>query len=101
MARAGFEIEGELANWTRPTESGALTSCYFCPRCGSRLYHQSNRAPEAVTIKGGALDDTSDIRPVAHFWISRKQPWVKLDPDVEAFDTQPQDLKAWRAARES
>ena len=97
--RSALALEGETASWTRKADSGAETTCHFCPRCGSRLFHRSSAAPDAVTIKAGALDDTSDVRPLAHFWVSRKQPWVRLDPDVAAFETQPDDLAAWRAAR--
>lgn len=89
-------VTGTLATYTRATDSGSKTECLYCPSCGVRILHRSARAPENVTLKGGTLDDTSGLVPVAHLWISRKQPWVRLDPSVPAFETQPADLKAWR-----
>ncbi len=91
-----MEVQGALENYTRGTDSGAKTRCAFCPACGTRLYHRSDKSPEIVTIKAGTLDDTRAIKPVAHLWISRKQPWVLLDEGVPAYDTQPPDLKTWR-----
>lgn len=93
-----FMLEGETADYMRPTDSGAKTRCVFCQQCGTRLYHQSDRSPDIVTLKAGSLDETASIKPVAHIWTSRKQPWVILDEDVPAFKTQPPDLKKWREA---
>jgi hypothetical protein len=93
-----FTVEGVLSSWERDTDIGTRTRCYFCPTCGSRVYHQSSTTSDRVTVKGGSLDDTTWLRPVAHLWVSRKQPWVVLDPDVPAHDTQPDDLAAWRGA---
>jgi hypothetical protein len=28
--------------------------------------------------------------------VSKKQPWVILDPNLPAFDTQPDDVQTWR-----
>ena len=89
-------LEGQTSVYVRSTGSGARTRCVFCPECGTRLYHRSDRSPEFVTIKAGTLDETRSIKPVAHLWICRKQPWVMLDDDVPAFRTQPPDLRKWR-----
>jgi len=97
VARGDLAVEGPLTSFEKRADSGAATACWFCPSCGTRLFHASSRAPERATLKVGTLDDTSQIRPVAHLWVSRKQPWVILDPDAAAFDTQPADLATWRA----
>jgi hypothetical protein len=97
IALADLELTGETAAIERPTDSGAVTTCTFCPACGSRLYHQNTRSPGRASLKVGCLDDTSQIRPVCHLWVSKKQPWVVLDPELPAYDTQPTDLAAWRA----
>ena len=89
-------LEGDLAEYMRPTDSGATTRCAFCPQCGTRLYHRSDRSPEFVTMKAGSLDDTASIKLVAHIWVSRKQPWVILEDGIPAFETQPADLRKWR-----
>jgi hypothetical protein len=91
-----FAIEGPLGCWGRPAASGATTDCFFCTSCGTRLYHASSHAADWVTIKGGALDDTADLTPRVHLWVTRKQPWVSLPDDAVCFDTQPEDFQAWR-----
>lgn len=96
VLRDDFMIEGPLASYDRSAASGATTSCWFCPACGTRLYHQSSGSPHFITLKGGTLDDTSDLAPVAHLWIRRKQPWLQLPGGIQTFETQPDDLKSWR-----
>ncbi len=96
VAAEDFEVEGEMAAYDRPAESGATTTGFFCPHCGARLFHRSSRSAARLTLKAGNLDDTSGLTPVCHLWVSRKQPWVVLDPALPAYDTQPADLKAWR-----
>ena len=93
---ANLTVEGDVASFERGSDSGFTTLCYFCPSCGTRLYHQSERAPGYATLKAGTLDDTGMVNPVAHFWVRRKQPWVRLPDDVPQFDAQPDDLAAWR-----
>lgn len=91
FSREELELVGELASWRRPTDSGSFTTCYYCPSCGVRLYHVSDRNLEGGTIKGGTLDDTSTLEPRFHMWTSRKQPWLDLGDAVQ-FETQPSDF---------
>lgn len=85
-----------MAEFAKLSGSGATTTGTFCLRCGVRLFHVSSRSPDIATLKAGTLDDTEAVLPIAHLWVSRKQPWVVLDPSVPSFDTQPPDLAAWR-----
>jgi len=94
-------VDGKPAAYERPTDSGSRTRCWVCPKCGTRLYHQSARSPDRVTLKGGTLDDPSELEPVAHLWVSRKQAWLTLPPGVPAYETQPEDLAAWRHSLQS
>lgn len=98
VRRDAFGIEGRVDSWERATDLGTRTRCWFCPACGSRVYHQSSATAESLTVKAGSLDDTSWLRPAGHIWVSRKQPWVALDPGLPAHLTQPDDLAAWRDA---
>ena len=96
VLRNGLRVEGPVAAFEKLSESGAITSGFFCQRCGSRIFHVSSRSPDVATLKAGTLDDTTSILPVSHLWVSRKQPWVRLDPGVPSFERQPPDLAAWR-----
>jgi hypothetical protein len=48
------------------------------------------------TVRAGTLDDTSWLRPAAHFWTRSKQPWVVLpDERSHVFEAQPDDIFAF------
>ena len=96
--RDALRIEGPLDAYSRATASGATTRCSFCKVCGTRIFHQSSRSDATATLKGGTLDSLEALNPVAHIWVSHKLPWVLLDPAVPAWETQPEDLTAWRMA---
>ncbi|MEL7197345.1 MAG: GFA family protein [Pseudomonadota bacterium] len=93
--RNALTIEGELREWTRTTDSGNTTSCYFCPKCGTRVFHAGSNRPGLVTIKGGSLDDIAAIPLTAHIWTKRRLDWVELPDDLPQFETQPQTQEDW------
>jgi hypothetical protein len=90
-----------MKRWCRSADSGAEIFCDFCAACGSRLFHGKDSRPEFINLKAGALDDPSWVRPVAHVWTKRRQPWVVIEPGVLTFEAQPADplalFKAWEA----
>ena len=96
LVKDHVSIEGHLGVFHRPAKSGAMTSCYFCSSCGSRIYHQSSRSPDMITLKGGVLDRVENLEPVAHLWVKRKADWVQIPPEIETYKEQAQDLRAWR-----
>jgi hypothetical protein len=89
-------ISGRPVSFETNAFSGAIKTCYFCPKCGTRLWHGSSASPDIVTLKVGTLDDSAHIAPRAHLWVSKKQAGISLDPGVPAFDTQPDNLAQWR-----
>ncbi len=91
-----LKVEGVTASFEAVAYSGAIKTCYFCPKCGTRMWHGSSASPDIVTLKVGTIDDSAHIAPSAHLWISKKQAGISLDPSVPAFDTQPENLARWR-----
>jgi len=89
-------FSGQLNSYKRAAASGAITHCYFCPNCGTRIYHQSSSSRNSLTLKGGILDNSQHLDPVAHLWVSRKHGWVELPEGIESYAEQPDDLKSWR-----
>ena len=75
-------LEGRPSVFEVVTDSGRIKTCAFCPACGTRIYHQGQGG---VSIKAGTLDDTSGLRPTAHYWTKRKQPWVEIPDGVASF----------------
>ena len=91
-----ISIHGERAEYDRPAKSGAMTKCFYCPSCGTRIYHQSSRSPELLTLKGGTLDNGRDLEPIAHLWTRQMHKWVTLPNDIERYEEQPNDISSWR-----
>ncbi|QTD56321.1 GFA family protein [Parasphingorhabdus cellanae] len=76
--------------------SGKPKYNYFCGDCGTRLWHSGSNPPTAITLKVGTLDHSGDIAPVGHLWVSKKQAGIMLDPKTDQYQTQPDDVLAWR-----
>jgi hypothetical protein len=81
-----FSIEGETIEWKHPNSQGKVTSQRFCAQCKTRIYSTNEGRPGAVIVRMGTLDDSVLVRPSVHLWVKRKQPWVSLPPDAEAFE---------------
>lgn len=97
VLEGAFDIVGELQSWGRPTDSGSYSDCYFCPRCGTRLYHSGKNRPGLITVKGGSLDDPAAVNFVAHIWTRRKVRWIDLPDNLPQWDEQPETLEEWTA----
>jgi hypothetical protein len=93
-----FEVEGQVASSKGLTFGGKPKLRCFCPSCGNRMWHRSSEDSAWVTLKAGTLDNAAQISPRGHLWISKKQPWIVIDPALPAYDTQPDDVQAWRMA---
>jgi hypothetical protein len=63
--------------------------CVFCPRCGSRLWHEGEPKGATISVKGGSLDDPPDLATAIHIWTSRKLPGVVIPPDRPLFSEEP------------
>ncbi len=94
VAKRDFRLmSGTLKEWRRMADSGRELACYFCPECGSRVYHSSSLGPDYWHLKPGTLDDTSWLAPVAQVWTNSAQPWLEL-ADLASFPRQPADIAA-------
>lgn len=82
-------LRGTLKKYTRSADSGNQLDCFFCPECGTRIYHGSGDGSPVIKIKPGTLDDTSWLKPVAHAWTKSKQAWVTIPEGTSTHETQP------------
>ena len=83
LAKSFQLTQGELSSFQVVCDSGRVKTCTFCPRCGTRIAHQTN--PAGLSVKAGTLDDRSDLVPTAHYWTKSKQPWVIIPDGVKSF----------------
>ena len=89
VPREAFRLlRGDLKKFVRKADSGLCDSCAFCPECGTRIYQEPEAISGMVSVKPGTLDDTSFVRPTLQTWTARKQPWLKLNPDVPTLEQQ-------------
>jgi hypothetical protein len=86
VKRADFTLlSGAPRFWSRPTDSGRVLACAFCPECGSRVWHERAGGGEFLTVKGGSLDEPVDLSAAMHVWVSRKLPGVIIPEGVRQF----------------
>ena len=100
-------LSGKLKTWITKGESGNEKICTFCGECGSRIYHQSNDASAALSIKAGTIKHTRQLKPLAHIWTKSAQPWFNqlldaAEPDtIICYQAEPDDtvlLRLWQEA---
>jgi hypothetical protein len=88
-------VEGELIEGHHIQPSGAEAGIFACAKCLSRIYTTNNLRPGIVNLRAGTLDNSPEMSPAAHLWVSKKQPWVVIPADVAALETQPQTPEGW------
>ena len=86
VTRTGFRLTaGEPKSWSRPTDSGRVLDCKFCPDCGSRVWHETAGGSETMSVKGGTLDQPLGLDSAIHVWTSRKLPGVIIPEHAARF----------------
>lgn len=79
VPKSGFRVTlGTPKFWYRYTDNGNEIKCAFCPRCGSRLWHDLASTPLVISIKAGSLDKPIDIGTAIHVWVKRKLPGIVI-----------------------
>jgi hypothetical protein len=92
VRRDDFRLaQGIPSSWVRPADSGRGVRCWFCPDCGSRLWHDSEPAGETMSIKAGSLDQPVDFSTAVHIWTDRALPGFRLPEGAQHFPGEPPD----------
>lgn len=103
VLRDALELtKGSPKRFDKAYEDGRHKIFNFCADCSTRLWNEMPRVAQIYNVKPGTLDDANKwLTPVAHLWLSEKQPWVLVPDGVLHFDKQPEDfspvLKAYAA----
>ena len=82
-------VQGRPIQWTRRTVDGGSMACWFCPDCGTRLWHIAERDPDFRSIKGGSLDAPPDLSTVPHIHTDSKLAGVTIPEGVPSFPGEP------------
>jgi len=67
------------------TWSGRTSVQRMCAVCHTRVYNSNSARPGVVVVRAGTLDRSDELDVVAHIWVKRKQPWLKLPQEVPAW----------------
>jgi hypothetical protein len=80
--------KGEPKLYVCKSESGADAVRAFCADCGSPLWSKSPLAP-LIPVKLGALDDSSDLKPDIHMFVSSAASWHLMHEGLPTFEKMP------------
>ena len=86
---APFEVTGAAAQFSRTGDQGAKFTFFFCPQCGTNLFHQEEGETESIAVAVGAFADPSFPRPEVATYDARRHPWVTLAPAIKTFRHDP------------
>ena len=82
-------VRGEPRLWSRPTARGGWLDCWFCPACGSRLWHRGRGDTATLNLKGGSLDRPPDLSSAMHIWTASRMPGVEIPAGVACHPGEP------------
>ena len=92
MRASAFKLTaGQPRVWQRDTDSGNRLDCWFCPDCGTRVWHVSSASPAFRSVKGGSLDAAPDMSGAAHIFTDSKLPGVVIPEGALSFPGEPPD----------
>jgi len=95
---------GKPKEWIRKGGSGQLVSCWFCERCGARLYHEPHANKAITIVKSGTLNNSRAFAPIGHIWTQSAHSWFELGSELIKYERQPVDrgalAAAWKIRRE-
>lgn len=77
--RDGVRVTGELRRYVDRGLTGQDVERLFCPSCGSPVLTDTPAAQSQgiIFVKGGTIDDPSDLKPTLHYWQDSAQPWMR------------------------
>jgi hypothetical protein len=79
--------KGELTTFEFKGGSGAIYDIYACKCCGNALWGKPREAvKDLIYVRSGTLENTKDVKPLAHIFTQFKQDWVILPGDTPEFE---------------
>lgn len=85
LPAAVLSVSGPLVVYERTTASGRVSTQRMCGTCHTRLYNSNSARPDVVVVRAGTLDRSDELDVVAHIWVKRKQPWLRLPDGVPSW----------------
>ena len=84
-----LSASGETGCYEWHSPSGRLSNQYYCPKCQTRIYNTNSARPGIALVRAGTLDKSNELVVVAHIWVRRMQPWLRIHDDVATWEESP------------
>lgn len=84
--RDQITITGETRTHQSMSDAGNLRTRHFCPTCGSRLFSENTKSPDAMGIAVGTFDESSWFKPDVIVYGKERPVWDPIDPEIEIHD---------------
>ncbi|RAZ86972.1 aldehyde-activating protein [Mesorhizobium hawassense] len=74
--REAVKVEGDAKTFRRSSHSGHAVTFHFCPACGSSVFWEPERKPDAIAVAVGCFGDPDFPAPARVAWEERRHGWV-------------------------
>src|SRR5215813_7502501 len=74
--RDDVKTNGEFRTYTRKSDSGFTVNFRFCPDCGSTVFWEPERRPDAIAVAVGSFADPTFPAPSQSVYNELRHPWV-------------------------
>src|SRR5437763_4148038 len=68
-----------------PRDDGSVQRIFRCPHCQVAVYSEYD-SPDLCFVRGGTLDEPTDVSPDVHIYTRSKVGWVALGDQTPAFE---------------
>ena len=79
-----------------PRDDGSVQRIFRCPRCQVAVFSEYD-SPDLRFVRGGTLDEPTDVSPDVHIYTRSKVGWVVLPEQTPAFDAYYKTNELWPA----
>ncbi len=86
---ASVRMQGQLAAYARPADSGNVITRHFCPACGAPVYSTNSGMTGMIFLRASSLDDLEMFKPQMHVYVSRAASWDRPGEGLPTFETMP------------
>lgn len=91
VMKTSFEItSGDPKRLEWPSDVGTQRYGLLCGDCGTRICHGMVPDIDYLSLRGGTLDDTSWLTPVADIWTDSAQKWIEFSGKRLSYPRQPE-----------
>ena len=89
-------LAGEPRPVEAPRDDGSTQTIFRCPTCQIAVFSRYTRR-DVYFVRGGTLDDPSELSPDVHIFTRSKLPWVTLPEEVPAVEVFYDKDELWPA----